>query len=167
MSRFIVIGEDGGLAHAAHHETSDRFALYPHPPGCAGWRLWQMMDCSRSEYIHAFERRNLMRWAPRWIAAEAREKADAMRPGLAGREVLFLGRKVEAAFLRGMKRPYLRPQDHLPATSGSFRAYTVPHPSGRNLWYNDPDNQLRAREFLADFARRAAAEWHAVPATIA
>lgn len=38
-----------------------------------------------------------------------------------------------------------------------FEVVVVPHPSGVNRWWNDPQNEARAREFLAALGERAGA----------
>lgn len=63
--------------------------------------------------------------------------------------VVCLGRRVEQA-MAGSRSEYfeLTPVDLLTAGERLYRL-TVPHPSGSNLWWNNPDNLTRARTALA------------------
>ena len=126
-----------------------RHALYPVPRGCTGHRLWLVLNeldgTSVSRYLRLFERVNLVQG--RWNAVTARARAQELRPTMSGRSSVLLGREVWGAF-------------HLPRVEACASVdlhdavvYFVPHPSGRNLWYNDGDNRRRVGELLASLAR--------------
>lgn len=81
--------------------------------------------------------------------------AGALRPFLAGRRALLLGRRVVSAF--GLSE--LEPLDWKVidcgrgagwnrASSPTAQVAFLPHPSGRNRWYNEQRNTDAAREFL-------------------
>lgn len=135
-----------GQAPGTHPRYEPKYALFPYPPGCAGWRLWKMTGLSRAEYV-ALDRRNLLNHFPGsgFPVSEARAAAEAMTPSLSGRRVLLLGTGVACAFgLNPTPASYLSWVD----TTTGLRVAVVPHPSGRNRWYNDPANGEAARAFL-------------------
>lgn len=63
--------------------------------------------------------------------------------------VIMLGRRVADAF--GLR--HLRPLEHVDRGSGA-RLVLLPHPSGRNRWYNDPDHEEDASVELRGLWRR-------------
>jgi hypothetical protein len=113
-----------------------RHALFPHPPGCAGHRLWRMLHevsgCPKSAYVSGFDRRNLV--SGYWTKASAAQAADAFAPPPSG-VILVLGQQVARAL--GLAPLLLSPQ---PRGGATFRV--VPHPSGRNLWYNVAEHRV-------------------------
>lgn len=132
MSKPVIIGMNNPVSSAPGHE------LYPYPPGCTGHRLWQMLcervPVTRRQYLDAFERRNLVAGRS-YDAALARRSAEVMYAEFwgSGRTVVLLGEDVRRAF--GHPKLLLHPQ-----LIGGATWRQVPHPSGRNLWYNDKDN---------------------------
>lgn len=119
-----------------------RFALYPSPPGSAGDRLCRLiLRLDPGEYLRRFERANLC--TGRFSASEARHAAQQIRLG--ERWTVLLGRRVADAFRRAHAIP-LEPMtvDDRP----EVRLVVLPHPSGRNLYWNDPANFERCRELL-------------------
>lgn len=138
----IIIGMNNPLSVAPEH------ALYPSPPGCSGWRLWMLLrerlpSVRRGDYVRAFDRMNLV--VGPWSRAAARERAEALVAGgdLRERTVLLLGSEVREAF--GLPARLVHP-----VYSGGFTSRQLPHPSGRNLWYNDPDNRRLAGMVLEE-----------------
>jgi hypothetical protein len=127
------------------------YDLYPYPEGSTGWRLWKMLPDGmlRADYLSAFERRNLLR-ARTWSKPMARMAAAELLPSLAGRTVVVLGSEVRAA----LGLPKSEPLGQYYANLGTgfaavnFHWVAFPHPSGRNLWFNQPENYARAREVL-------------------
>lgn len=117
----------------------DGYQLYPAPEGCTGHRIWQMLherlQVSRTAYIDAFERRNLVTGV-RFDRALAKQEADRLFALFwgSGRTIVLFGSEVRVAF--GHPRLLVEPQ-----TIGGCTWRQVPHPSGRNLWYNDPDHK--------------------------
>lgn len=122
--------------------------LFPWPPNCTGWRIWQMIQekrpCSRKQYLDSFERINMV-YGPVWQAAPARANREAVLDVLEGRTAVLLGRAVCAAL--GVKpTPWL-----VPTWLGRGGVcYQIPHPSGLCRWYNDPINRDNVASFLAD-----------------
>ena len=141
----------------------------PGPSGCGepvggriGRRLAGYMGVTLEEFLERFDRENLVDRYPgrsgegdAFPAAEARERARKVcfedRP-----YVLLLGRGVAGAFGLGAQ-PWLTwayVKRVLPAQLGTVfvhaRVAVVPHPSGRNRWWNEQANRERAGEFLGD-----------------
>lgn len=132
----VLLGMNNPLSADPAH------ALFPHPPGCSGWRLWRMVhaltNCGRGTYLQ-LDRRNLLH-AKRWsgpaarVAAQRfvtemtmRQPVQALRP-----QVLVLGQAAWAA----LGLPAGAPLVH-PVTVDGITWRRVPHPSGRSRWYND------------------------------
>lgn len=71
---------------------------------------------------------------------------------LAGRQLIFVGRAVAAAFALPDLPFYAWVQkmipDHMPDGGQPYTVSCVPHPSGRNRYWNEPDNVRRASNFL-------------------
>lgn len=142
-------------------------ALYPYPPGCAGHRVHEMLReemarrgrphvPSRSEYLAAFDRRNVLS-KPVWSQREARASGREVLRSLSHRTVVVLGAQTLQAL--GLPRgPWgewaewdagdlLAPRGDL---SASVRYCLLPHPSGRCREYNYPRMRALAGRILAD-----------------
>lgn len=137
----IIIGMNNPISTRPGHE------LYPAPEGCTGWRLWRMLNArtgaSRVQYLDTFERRNVV-LARGWNRVEARARAYEIVQELrdTGRTVVLLGRAVQEAFNYAM--PGALPLPPLlihPQESCGCTWRQVPHPSGRNTWYNSEENR--------------------------
>jgi hypothetical protein len=149
MSRPILLGMNNPLSDEPRH------ALAPYPENSAGWRLWQMLrvrrpDLLRADYLRAFDRRNLVA-GREWCAAQARAAAHSFTLGdsCRGRTILVLGEDVRRAL--GLPRQLIHPQE---VCGASWRQ--LPHPSGRNLWYNHPTHRLLAGLLLEELYEQAA-----------
>lgn len=120
-----------------------QFALWPDPPGCAGWRLCHViLGMEEREYLRAFDRANLCLGG--WSLTAARSRADELvRERTA---IVALGAKVASAF-RVPFKPY---RDFIRCLVGSHVAHiaVLPHPSGRCRLWNDQANVNRARQFV-------------------
>lgn len=132
----ILCGMNNPVSNDPEH------SLWPQPPGCAGHRLAKMLcDVSmigRGAYIKGFDRRNLL--VGRWVPTAAREAAQLFEHEQTEAEekpaaVVLLGNDVRDAFRHAPRlvHGYRR---------GGVTYRQVPHPSGRNPWYNDPDHRL-------------------------
>jgi hypothetical protein len=122
-----------------------QYALYPLPAGCAGHRLYEMLrevlpSATMSGYARRFERINLV--SGPWDARAAKIRAEELRPTLVDRHVVLLGLQVAKAFEIDTRCSISNEDD-----DAIF--YLLPHPSGRNLLYNDPGRRRAAGELLA------------------
>lgn len=127
-ARLVIVGMNNPL--------SDRpeAALLPYPVGCAGWRLWKMVNevcgVSRAEYCRLTERVNLVS-ARAWDPYRAREAAAGLWSRLEGRRAVILG----AATRTSLWLPQVGPASWT-VTSGVTWC-SLPHPSGLCREYND------------------------------
>jgi hypothetical protein len=130
-------------------DPQGRYALAPFPERSAGHRLWEMLsevrpELYRKDYMDAFDRRNLVAgtsWSPR----RAKEEAGLISfpPGSV---VVMLGREVGRAF--GLSPRFLHPCPDYPEEGVVVRQ--LPHPSGRNPFYNHPTHRLLAGLLLSE-----------------
>lgn len=125
--RPIIVGCDN-----PHSDDPER-ALETTCPGSAGWRLWKLSGLTREAYERSFQRVNV---------SDMPEIPNRSRVVVLGREAW-----------RALGLPFVVPLDEV-ALPGVFTTFTyVPHPSGKNLWYNDQENCRRVGELLRRLAR--------------
>lgn len=150
----LIVGESNPFGGDGY------YALYPEPEGCSGDRLCRkVMGLRRETYMREFERANLVRG--RWSMRSARERAQELTklsdedkarlelgPWLSDlddlvelKTFILLGRKVAEAF--GWKKA---PQIGL-AQRYHFFVF-LPHPSGRNRIWSDPESIRGCRAVL-------------------
>ena len=151
------------IGQAPGPNTKQEFPLFPVPSTSAGGRLQQMTGLTRGGYLKTFERVNLLYEFPgrhkrddKFPVAQARVAAQAMRPLLAGRVVVFVGRNVANAFdfdedFHVWRESLARRYCLVSKTPFRFVAAVIPHPSGRNHWYNNEENRARSAEFWQNF----------------
>lgn len=119
------------------HSSDDRHALYPGPPGCTGWRIWQMIrlmrpDVTASQYALAFSRCNISS-SPTFVKGET--------VVLLGEDVRKRVEELYGEIPRQLIHPTVR-------RGVTFRQ--VPHPSGMNRFYNDPTQRDLVALLLAE-----------------
>ena len=116
--------------------------------GYTGHRMASLMQLDHGEFLQRFERINLLdepKEEGKFDLARAKAKADDVREGWQGRQVVLLGRLVALSFgLRPDTYEWFEPMELSP----SFLAAVCPHPSGVSRWWNEPENTARAREFM-------------------
>lgn len=146
----FLVGRAPGT-HPGHNP--EVHALYPYPPGCSGHRLWRMTGLLVSRYISIPRRNVIPRYPGRqgggdaFPMREARRYAEQMLPMIEDHSVVFVGKGVAEAF--GRKGEWCRWYE------GSLYDWAIlPHPSGRNRWYNDQKNRWTAESFMQDAAER-------------
>ena len=127
----VLVGELNPL------HSDPKYALWPHPPNCAGDRLRRILDVSLGEYI-ATPRYNLC--TGRWSTFVASESAELIREKHPREWLVLLGVKVAAAFERRGTPAF--------ALDEEARLAFLPHPSGRCRVWNDPLAAVRARELV-------------------
>lgn len=134
MERILIIGE-------APSPTGDPTAPLE---GKVGARLAEHANLSWGRYLVETERRNLFdRPVDPWPAAQATMYAQSLWGELIGRRTILLGQRVAKAF--SVRLPELRWMD---VDRHGTQLALVPHPSTRNIWWNDPTNRAAARRFL-------------------
>ena len=149
-TRPLLIGMNNPLS--SHPEG----ALYPRPPGCTGHRIFLMLrsqipEITEKQYLARFDRRNVLTGV--WNLQRARAAAADIWPHMMGRRFALLGKDVTRAF--GLHRG----ERDAPPLMWQELGYRdthwalLPHPSGRNMWYNTPGNRDRAAQFLAELYR--------------
>lgn len=113
-------------------------------------RIVAAAGISRTRYLRAFERVNLVAYWPgrsgsgdAFPAAEARVRTAEI--DIRGRVVVLCGRRVAIAF--GVRSPFLEPE----RLRGGL-VYVLPHPSGRNRWWNRPENRTAAGALIRRLA---------------
>lgn len=132
---------------------SDRpeHALYPSPTNSAGWKLWKMLNertgAFRRDYLRAFDRRNLL-CARTWKKVDAKVAAGSFLTKEctrieAGTTIVVLGEETRATL--ELPKLLILPQTHM-----GLIWRQLPHPSGRNLWYNDKSNRAVAALLLEE-----------------
>jgi hypothetical protein len=139
VTRPLIVGMDNP------YSQNPKYALFPAPRNCTGWRLWQMLNrtlgVSRQEYVTWAERTNLCEG--RWSVSAARQRWASLQSSVEGRDCVLLGRAVATA--AGL--PEASPLLWTDYCGG--RVAMLPHPSGLNRWYNDPANMRMAESFMS------------------
>lgn len=146
--KVLLLGEDNPISSAPEH------ALFPYPEGCSGERLCnKVLGLRRATHL-ALWRTNLC--VGGWSMPRARERAHALLSEHAPWSVVvLLGAKVreaigyEGAFFTYGTRYGWSPGD---APSRPFTLVSLPHPSGRNLVWNNPARCVDARMLLREVA---------------
>lgn len=111
------------------------------------------MGLTLEEYLESFERINLLHDYPgktldrqdKFPRHEARVAAGKLRRMFAGRDIVLLGRAVSSCWDRRLAEVPFLEWTVDPLFYGTVAV--VPHPSGRNLWYNDLANRRAAGRF--------------------
>ena len=130
--------------------SDPEFALYCYPPGCAGYRLRRILGLPQHQYL-ALHRKNLCDGD--WSNAAARTRAlELLDPHAPWRVMVLLGRKVTAAFEKvALDDAPLVPFSMTGCCPG-MTLVSLPHPSGRNLVWNQSWARDRARQLLCEVA---------------
>lgn len=126
--------------------SAPELALYPDPPGCAGYNLCKLLGMGTQNYLDLFERRNLLQ-ERLWSAQDAAAAAETYRDGHDGeRLVVILGEDV-ANLLWHTAPPFQWVQ-----RAGGGAWAKMPHPSGRCRHWNDQVIRRAAEIFLQELA---------------
>jgi hypothetical protein len=138
------------VGEAPGPRTRSDCPFYPYPASSAAGRLLDCLGWTRGEYMLTFARVNLLHdWpGPSFPVAEARACIPDIVRALAPRPMLLMGRGVAAAFGLRPDHPLLQLTSMKVAGIDATVAI-VPHPSGRNLWYNDAVNRAKVRTFIS------------------
>lgn len=148
-NRPVLIGEN---SPGESYTVLRMSPLYPYPPGCAGFRLWKFSGLRRVDYLETFDRMNLLP-SPMWDTRVAVRAAVTLWRGgiLRDRDVILLGQKVKRAFESMAEFPKELEMLTWCQAPDRFcrRVVCLPHPSGRNLQWNDRCVVQRATAILS------------------
>ncbi len=166
MSRPLLVGLHNPLSPKPEH------ALYPRPEGCTGYRLLRMLGPAFTErdYLRAFDRVDLLEHHEQvkgkgYTARLRRAHWRLLKHIIDGKyeAVVLLGADVWRAMVGvpKIKPPWLCWRTTSVTSNGigwRVRFLTLPHPSGRNRWYQDRVNEAAARRALRQLAEASLAE---------
>lgn len=134
------------IGQAPGPNTDPAAPLHPSTSG-TGRNLLKLMGIPIDRYLTLFHRTNLLHQFPgkhlrddKFPLKKARIAAEAMKPIIGDRKLIFVGRNVALAF--GYHGPF-----HEWRYWDSWDVAVVPHPSGRNRWYNDRANLHESEQF--------------------
>lgn len=146
------------VGEAPGPNTHSDMPLYPYPERSAAGRLCEMFGEGRSGYLKVFARANLLDKFPgsSFPVKKARAAAEPLAQRLAPRPLILLGQGVAQAFSFPTEQKFVWVDYQLGVTL--IRAALIPHPSGRNLWYNHPVNREKCGAWLREQARLHRAE---------
>lgn len=147
--RIVLVGEDNPNC------IDPKLALVPSPAGSSGARLARIFGLNRFEYLRLFSRVNLCSGG--WDMEEARRAARAIlaqKP----RALVLLGVRVTDAFWRAGAVGAYSFGDLMFSVEEleGIPVLPLPHPSGRNLVWNDPSRPKQARAALSKLMDAAA-----------
>lgn len=137
--RTVIVGEVAG-------RTSDEPL---DPASQSGGRLADLAGLDHEEFLDRFDRINIIpsifeeQLDPAFMRLRWKQSSGCnLRSILHGRRVILLGAAVAGA-MGVADQPHFR----WFRTSWGV-ASVIPHPSGKNRWWNEPDNVSRARHFM-------------------
>ena len=138
-----------------HIMTGGSFCGIPGTPG----QLAKSCGLSYRQYFEVFDRTNVYdqkaRAWRRHHRDRARSNADRILDQLCeGREIIVVGRRAAQAF--GLEHADFLSSHEIETEFGMVPIHLAPHPSGKNHWWNDPQNRWQAARFLRGIVRRAA-----------
>ncbi len=157
----LLIGLDNPHSRNPHH------ALLPMPDGATGNKIVQLIDeatptdYSAAKYLRDFARLNLYPGE----AAHSGRGATATDRLLARlcmilihqakySAVVLFGKRVQAAFADFVLLESDTDIKAVVVAGVSIDFYALPHPSGRNRWYNVPENRQHAARILESLRDR-------------
>lgn len=140
----LIVGEDFGNSPVEYH--NDFYAL----TGASGKRLAELAGVHYLDFYLLTERTNVVELLPQWrdktLVQESVRKIYEER--MAGRRTILLGSRVSAAFgFTAEPLSWVLVDQHREVAR-------MPHPSGRNHWWNDRQNYESARAFLSEAVAR-------------
>jgi len=117
------------------------------PVGSAGHRLWRMVsdvsDMTEEDWLEQTQRVNILSGEalPKDYRSASRNRGDYIGGMIQRRTVLLLG-EVVANAMRHDEPPFVWARDR--------DWITIPHPSGKNLFYNNPVHRAAAGLLIRD-----------------
>lgn len=156
--RLVIVGEspsavceDWSLAQCRRLALTGRVGkrlssiIWPELEAAEGWH----------RYLKLVGRANVLeRWpGKRWPIDEAKKQADELLMRLPkGARLVLCGRVTSDSFGLTRDTQWMSLHDRFLGNKIRFlaRCAAIPHPSGRNRWYNDPENVQALRLFFQD-----------------
>lgn len=135
----LLVGENPGPN--THPDTP----LFPWPHTSSAGRLLAMSELTAGQYLGGFYRRNLvdeLAWSKREARTRARRIVTALFDSPKDLRVVLCGAKVGRAFQLSVE--FWEP---VKLVSGQM-VVVIPHPSGKNLLYNDQWNRERTGRWM-------------------
>ena len=126
-------------------------------PSSASGRLLKLFDMSREEYLDRFKRLNLLDYWPgalksgrgdKFPILEGRKSAQRIQKQISEYHILCIGKRVGKCFNMDDCFKWEEYIHCYPFTRN--RVAMIPHTSGLNRFYNDPDNIQRTKTFLQE-----------------
>lgn len=123
--------------------NNPRLDLFPVPPNSTGGRLARLAGLSWTRYLKTFDRVNVLR-SREWNDAAARFVGPFLARELTERGAPFVC--VGDRTRRALGLPGLDPATWYVTEETTWS--WIPHPSGRNRWYNDDENRRTVERFF-------------------
>lgn len=158
MKTYLLLGEQPNNALV---ERRPSLALRPDHTGVqhAANRLLHLSDLSYPQYLQLFPiRRNALPRLGKWSTREARRNVGEVlqllsKEGLSG--IVVLGSRAASALTWWVDDPTPFDWAQISVGGGAAPAVLVPHPSGRNRWWNDAANRRLASSFFVNLWEEA------------
>jgi hypothetical protein len=156
----LLIGLDNPHSRNPYH------ALLPMPDGATGDKIVQLIAAvidgyTARDYLRDFGRLNLYpgeaaRSGKGATATDRLLARHCVRIIAEGKysDVVLLGKRVQVAFSDFVVFSHQVERHEVFGTGFTADFYALPHPSGRNIWYNDEANRARAGRILKSLSGR-------------
>jgi uracil-DNA glycosylase len=139
--RVLLVGE------LNPYGADPRAALYHLPRGASGDRLREILGLSDASYARRLAKVNLC--SGQWSAKRAQAAARFLIDTSSQPVLVLLGARVRDAF---GGPPFFGRRTWRRLDGSEISMVGLPHPSGRNLLWNDPANRARAAALLCSAA---------------
>lgn len=157
LNKLLLVGLDNPQS------TDPRYALFPAPEKCTGWRIWKFINEADPNFTKAMYQRitktNLFPVgpAPKKISFAHGYAGAVLRVQLASqaRRVILLGNQVRDSVMAPdtQEMPDMMEFVGLPGSGMTVYAW-IPHPSGRNHFYNDAKSRRKVANWLLNEVHR-------------
>lgn len=137
VNKILLVGE------LNPYGADPEFALYPLPEHASGARLKALLNLSLGDYLKKHDRVNLC--SGMWDSRAAAEHAQRLHAGrLDGTGIVLLGAKVAQAFRSAAAYPDSTFAPFALEQHQTIWYLSLPHPSGRNRVWNNPQAAVKA-----------------------
>lgn len=147
MLKTVLLGENNPQS------ADPARALWPAPAGAAGYNLFKLLrarvpEATEQDYLRAFDRRNLLD-SVEWDKKKGAIAGPVVWDELTNRRVVLLGMTVLRCVFGEEGAVGIQPIEWRTDLEGRTWCF-LPHPSGRNLWYNDDANRAAAELLMEE-----------------